>query len=124
MWPIEAKVLETSQALAAYIHDVKLEFMTCRYAPFSGSGAMLAYLLTGEPDDAFTAISQRLVRQLEPIREFPGRPIRVSRHTRTVPAGKDYPVNFDCFHVILEFPNLRRGISVATDSDKTSTAPI
>ena len=115
IWPIEAKVLETSLTLAAYIRDVKCEFLTCRYAPFSSSGAMVGYLLVGDPDDAFAAISNKLGCELKPVPEHSHRPNRVSRHTRTIPVGKKYPVDFDCFHLILEFPNLRRGTSVVGD---------
>ena len=119
MWPMEAKVMETSRSLAAYIHDLEYEFLTCRYAPFSGSGAMLGYLLAGNPDDALMAIGEKLGCSLSRIPEHPGRPNRVSRHTRTVPSGKAYPVDFDCFHLILEYPDLSRGVHVAPDADGT-----
>ena len=114
MWPMEAKVLETPRKVAHYVRDIECEFLTCRYAPFSRSGAMLAYLLAGTPDRAFAAISERLGCTLEPVPEQPGRPNRVSRHTRTVPSGKPYPAEFDCFHLVLEYPDLSRGMSVAT----------
>ena len=60
MWPMEAKVLESSGRVAAYVRDIKNEFMTCRYAPFTNSGAMLGYLLAGDADDVFASISRRL----------------------------------------------------------------
>ena len=109
MWPLEAKVLETPRTVAAYVRDIKCEFLTCRYAPFSGSGAMLAYLLAGKPDDAFVAIAESLGCTLGPASVDPERPTRVSLHARTVPSSKRYPVEFDCFHLVLEFPNLTRG---------------
>ena len=108
MWPAEAKVLETPVSVAAYIRDVENEFLTCRYAPFSTSGAMLGYLLTGKPVNVFTAIAERLGCALEPVPEHPAKPNRRSQHKRTVPAEKLYPVEFDCYHVILEFPALSR----------------
>ena len=111
MWPMEAKVLETPRSVAAYVRDIKCEFLTCRYAPFSNSGAMLAYLLAGKPNDAFVAIAAKLGRTLRPVPEHPERPNRVSQHARTVPSGKRYPIEFDCFHLILEFPDLSRGQS-------------
>ena len=111
MWPLEAKVLETPRSLAAYVRDIEGEFLTCRYAPFSGSAAMLGYLLAGRPDDVFVAIAARLGCTLRPVPEHPDRPNRVSRHTRTVPHGKRYPKGFDCFHLVLEYPDLRRGVS-------------
>ena len=108
MWPIEAKVLETSRRVADYVHDVQKEFLTCRYAPFSSSGAMLGYLLTGNPNDVFEAIAQKLDCTLEPVSEYPDNPNRLSQHKRDVPAGKQYPLDFDCYHMILEFPGLSR----------------
>ena len=108
MWPMEAKVLETSKSVAAYIRDVQNEFLTCRYAPFSNSGAMLGYLLTGTPDDSFAVIAKKLGCTLELVAEHPTKPNRLSQHKRNVPAGKPYPVEFGCYHMILEFPDLSR----------------
>ena len=108
MWPMEAKVLETSTKVTRYIRDVQKEFLTCRYAPFSSSGAMLSYLLNGKPEDVFTAIARNLGCTLEPVSEYPDRPNRLSQHKRKVPAGKQYPLDFDCYHMILEFPDLSR----------------
>ena len=108
MWPMEAKVLETSKSVAAYIHDIQNEFLTCRYAPFSNSGAMLGYLLTGTPDDSFVEIAKKLGCTLELVAEHPTKPNRLSQHKRNVPVGKPYPDEFDCYHMILEFPALSR----------------
>ncbi len=108
MWPIEAKVLETTGQVADYIRDIRKEFLTCRYAPFSGSGAMLGYLLTGIPDDAFVTIAQKLGCNLETVVGHTEKPIRLSKHRRKVPAGKPYPAEFDCYHMILEYLDLSR----------------
>lgn len=108
MWPMEAKVLESPNAVADYVQDLRSEFLTCRYAPFSDSGAMLGYLLTGSPADLFDTLTHRLSCALHPVHAQPSRPNRVSHHTRTVPRGKPYPSTFDCFHLILEFPGLTR----------------
>ena len=108
MWPIEAKVLKTPRRVAAYVRDVREEFLTCRYAPFSSSGAMLGYLLTGIPDDAFVTIAQRLGCNLETVAGHTEKPIRFSKHRRKVPDGKPYPAEFDCYHMILEYPDLSR----------------
>ena len=108
MWPMEAKVLETPNAVADYVRDVRHEFLTCRYAPFSDSGAMLAYLLTGSPNDVFPTLARKLPCTMNPVIEHPSRPNRVSRHSRTVPPGKPYPKAFDCFHLVLEYPELSR----------------
>ena len=108
MWPIEAKVLETSGRVADYVSDVKHEFLTCRYAPFSDSGAMLGYLLCGNPDDAFHAIELSLGCTLQIVPAHSGRQSRRSSHKRSVPNHKPYPLAFDCYHLILQFPGLHR----------------
>jgi hypothetical protein len=108
MWPLEAKVLERPNAVASYVRDIEEQFLTCRYAPFSGSAAMLGYLLDGEAADAFAAIAQRLSCTLDPIPEYDGRNNRVSQHARSVPLGKAYPVSFACYHLVLEYIGLRR----------------
>lgn len=108
MWPIEAKVLETPKAVASYVRDINEQFLTCRYAPFSDSGAMLGYLLNGEAAEAFDAIAQKLSCALHPVPEHSARNNRVSEHTRSVPAGKNYPASFSCYHMILEYVGLSR----------------
>ena len=60
MWPLEAKVLKTDGAVSEYIKEINDNFMTCRYAPFSSEGGMLGYLLSGNPDKAFTNIAKKL----------------------------------------------------------------
>jgi hypothetical protein len=108
MWPMEAKVLETPGRLADYERDVREEFLKCRYAPFSGAGAMLAYLLSGTAMEAFKGIAARFGCTLDPVSAFATRPHRASDHQRTVPPGKSYPVSFRCHHLILEYPGLSR----------------
>lgn len=108
MWPLEAKVLETPGTLAEYANDVRDQFLTCRYAPFSSSGAMLGYLLSGTATDALERIAVKLGCSLETVGNFPSRPHRVSRHFRSVPAGKTYPAAFGCHHLVLEFLGLQR----------------
>lgn len=108
MWPLEAKVLETPGTLAEYEREVREQYLTCRYAPFTSSGAMLAYLLTGSPADTLAQIAAKLCVVLEPVAEFPERPHRRSSHQRNIPAGKTYPCDFQCHHLILEYPSLKR----------------
>lgn len=108
MWPIEAKVLETPKAIANYVGDINEQFLTCRYAPFSGSAAMLGYLLNGEAAEAFDTIAKKLSCPLDPIPEHSSKNNRVSKHVRSVPTGKNYPVSFSCYHMILEFVGLSR----------------
>ncbi len=104
IWPVEAKVLETPGTLAAYLSDVNEQFLTCRYAPFSRSGAMLGYLLNGEAVDAFSGISTHLGCELEILKNFADRPSRFSTHMRSVPSGKAYPADFPRHHLIMRFP--------------------
>lgn len=108
MWPMEAKVLDTPGSVAAYVRDVNEEFLTCRYAPFSGSAAMLGYLLTGSPKDALEAISIKLGVTLDQVKDRPPETSRCSDHNRNVPAGKPYPTGFRCYHLLMEFPGLTR----------------
>lgn len=108
MWPMEAKVLETAGTVAEYIEDVKEQFLTCRYAPFSSEGAMLGYLLSGTPVDAFKNISAKVPCKLEDHPGFTARPQKLSCHARVVPSGKPYPAEFYCYHLIFEFHALKR----------------
>jgi hypothetical protein len=108
MWPLEAKVLETPATLAEYEREVREQYLTCRYAPFTSSGAMLAYLLTGTPADTLTRIATKLNVALDQVAEFSTRPHRLSAHQRVVPAGKPYSVDFKCHHLVLHYPSLKR----------------
>ncbi len=108
MWPMEAKILETPNAVANYVNDIRQEFLSCRYAPFSDSCAMLGYLLSGSSNAVFASVSRKLPCTMHSVPEHPSRPNRVSHHLRTVPPSKPYPKAFDCFHLVLEFPDLSR----------------
>src|ERR1039457_4224810 len=57
MWPLEEKGLETPGTLAEYEREVREQYLTCRYAPFTASGAMLGYLLSGMATDALARIA-------------------------------------------------------------------
>jgi hypothetical protein len=103
MWPLEAKVLRTDRSVAAYVDDVREQFLSCRYAPFSSEAAMLGYLLAGTPSNAFAAIARSLECTLVPYAAAGGRDHRASTHTRAVPAGKPYPASFACHHLIMLF---------------------
>ena len=113
MWPIEAKVVETPTRIAHYVRDINEEYLSCRYAPFANSGAMLGYLLTGSAEEVFAAIDERLGCRLDGIPEHPMRPNRVSHHERDVPRGKPYPRKFACYHLILEYLELERATVTA-----------
>jgi hypothetical protein len=108
MWPLEAKVLNSPGALADYLRAVREQFLTCRYAPFVSSAAMLGYLVSGTGDDALQRVEQSLGCSLDQVHGFESRPARVSAHNRVVPAGKLYPDRFRCYHLMLEFRGVRR----------------
>lgn len=107
-WPLEAKVLETAGTVSEYVSDIRDEYLTCRYAPFSSEGAMLGYLLSGTVSDAFHNIAQKVPCKLVDHPSFISRPQKLSNHVRSVPPGKEYPSTFRCHHLILEFPDKRR----------------
>lgn len=106
MWPLEAKVLKTDASVGRYVNDLKNEFLTCRYSPFSSQGAMLAYLLNGKPDKVFQSIAKKVPCTLIANPDFPGRPSHMSDHMRSVPAGKPYVAAFRCHHLVLSFHRL------------------
>jgi len=108
MWPMEAKVLETVMAVSEYARDIQEEYLKCRYAPFSSEGAMLGYLLSGAPSDAFRNIAEKVPCELENHPGFPSRPQKLSKHVRSVPTGKPYPLTFRCHHLMLEFSGVQR----------------
>jgi len=114
MWPLEAKVMETPNTVARYVKDVRNEFLTCRYGPFSNSGAMLGYLLAGDSAEALSAIGAALGCTLDPLADHLDKAVSLSRHDRIVPAGKNYSAFFECYHLILSWPDLKRAtVSVA-----------
>ena len=102
------KVLEVPGSVSNYVRDVREEFLSCRYGPFANSGAMLAFLLSGSADDVFNAIEKRLGCILHRVPEHPRKPNRVSHHLRKVPAGKAYPKEFACYHLVLGYFELSR----------------
>lgn len=114
MWPIEAKVVETPTQIAKYAKDIQNEFLTCRYAPFTASGAMAGYLLSGKSADFFSNVSTKLGSPLDSVVQFSHRPNRQSDHDRQVPSGKHYPKGFRCYHIVLDFPAYRRGSKKAS----------
>ena len=101
MWPLEAKVLKTDGSVNEYVQEIRNNFLTCRYAPFSSQGAMLGYLLSGEPSIALTNIAEKTPCPLKKSPAFPKRNHMISKHVRLVPHGKPYPANFLCHHLIM-----------------------
>lgn len=101
MWPLEAKLLRTDGSVSKYVKEIRDNFLTCRYAPFTGEGGMLGYLVAGDPERALSNIAAKIPCQLRMHPSFPDRDHRTSEHSRNVPHGKDYPRDFRCHHLIL-----------------------
>jgi hypothetical protein len=100
VWPIEAKVLRTDQDIAPYVTELRQNYLSCRYAPFSASAAMLGYLVVGSPHTAFQGIAKSANVKLRQVSAFSGRPHRLSKHQRMVPRGRPYVRKFECHHLI------------------------
>jgi len=102
IWPIEAKVLKTDQKLSGYLRDLDDKFLKCKAAPFSHEGALIGYLISGNPVTVFEGISAHIGQLLLSPQEFAGRNHRTSSHVREVPNGKIFPRDFLCHHLIME----------------------
>jgi hypothetical protein len=102
IWPIEAKVLKTDRKLTGYLRDLEAKFLKCQAAPYSHEGALIAYLISGNPSVVFEGIAAHIGQLLLPQPEFSGRNHRTSIHKREVPQGKYYPADFLCHHLVME----------------------
>jgi hypothetical protein len=81
VWPIEAKIVPTVNTLAEYLTDVE-KFRDGIAAPLVGEGAVIGYLLTGQPVDFFA----NLIKKLSPLQDVDGFPSdrhRCSMHSRS-----------------------------------------
>lgn len=101
MWPIEAKALRTDGRVSEYVKEVRGNFLTCRYAPFSSEAVMLSYLVSGKPNKFFNNITKKLPCSLSVHSKFGSRDHRVSEHSRIVPPGKAYPNVITLHHLVL-----------------------
>jgi hypothetical protein len=102
IWPIEAKVLKTDRKLSGYLRDLEAKFLKCQAAPYSREGALIGYLISGNPSVVFEGITAHIGQLLLPPQEFAGRNHRTSTHQREVPQGKSYPTDFLCHHLVME----------------------
>jgi len=101
MWPLEAKVIRSKGNVAPYVREIKDNYLTCRYAPFSREGAMLGYLLVADTGAVFKSIAESVPCTLKSVSSFKSRAHKFSSHSRTVPAGKNYPARFKCHHLLM-----------------------
>lgn len=102
MWPLEAKVLRTDGDVSRYVNEIKDNFLTCRYAPFSEEGAMIGYLLAGDPLTALENIGIKVPCRLESHPDFASTNHKISSHKRSIPASKSYPIEFRCHHLVMQ----------------------
>lgn len=100
-WPVEAKFLQTDGTVTAYVDEIDEQYLSCRYAPFSSSGAMLAYLFTGDPSKLLANIANSLGLPMAVPSYINGRHHRTTDHQRRVPQGKSYPSSFQCHHLVM-----------------------
>ena len=107
MWPIEAKVLRSASNIAEYVSEIANNYLTCRKAPLSSGGAMLGYLLSGSPKEAFDRISASLDCLLEDEPNFLARNHKISDHERTAATCRESPREFRCHHLLLALNDLR-----------------
>jgi hypothetical protein len=108
VWPLEGKVLARDEAVGPYLAEIQNNFITCRYATFSSEGAMLGYLLHGEPERTFAAIATLLAQVLIPNPHFPDRPQRMTHHQRHQVPPPDSPGEFICHHLLFRIPTTPR----------------
>lgn len=82
VWPLEAKMIETTGSLAEYLKDVNGKFVAGIAAPIVGEGAMIGYLLVNDTQTVFANLESRLGQILHFVPEFSQRPHRTSHHLR------------------------------------------
>lgn len=101
-WPVEAKVLRTDSTVAPYVHELRTNYLTCRYAPFSREAAMLGYLRSGDPQEALKRLGRQIPCKMIQHPRFKNRPHKYSNHNRRTPRAKGYVKRFKCHHMMME----------------------
>ena len=105
MWGVEAKVLlddrDTEGGPGEYVSEGVNRFLERRYAPFVGSGAMLAFLRSGSAIEIASHISRRLGVSLSTSIVFSERHHWTSIHNRATSEGSGTEP-FTCHHLVFE----------------------
>jgi len=83
-WPVEAKVLTRPTDVLRYLGDLRQKYLTGVGAPFSTEGALLGYLIAGQPADTLSAIELSL-GTLKSFPLFASRHHQTSEHSGSVP---------------------------------------
>lgn len=99
VWPIEGKVLDNENDLDAYGKEITENYETERYGAFSSEGAMLGYLLTGDPAQVLKNIAKRISKRLVVHPQFLDRDHRISKHKRRRSTGT-VSTSFNCHHLV------------------------
>lgn len=100
IWSVEGKVLRTDAAVAEYVADVRANFLTGRYSPYSSEGAMVGFLLMGIPAKAVAAIGVALPAKMNEVINEPHRSHAWSQHVREIPRGRSFARDFKCHHLV------------------------
>jgi hypothetical protein len=108
VWPLEGKILASDEVVGPYVTEIQNNFITSRYATFSSEGAMLGYLLHGDPERTFAAIAISLAQTLIPHRRFPDRTQRMTHHQRDEVPHRNSPDEFTCHHLLFRIPATTR----------------
>lgn len=98
---LEAKIIDPDSAVSKYVTEITDNFLTGRYSKYSSIGGMLGYLMSGDVENAFSAISKSLSNSLSPHPDFLERNHKVSKHTRNLASG--IGGDFTCHHLIIKF---------------------
>lgn len=101
VWPLEGKVLNNERDIGPYVEEITGNFLTGRYATFSAEGAMLGYLLRGDPCVTFQCIAMKLGSALEHHPNFPERNHKISPHDREKGWQPRGASRFCCHHLLL-----------------------
>lgn len=102
IWPMEGKMVNHEQDVADYLAEIETNLLTKRYATFSREGAMLGYLLKGDPYRTLNHIGNDLDVPLRRHSDFKDRPHRISDHRRNTGLVSGPPDDFVCHHLILK----------------------
>ena len=103
IFPLEAKILPTDHRIGEYVKEIKMNFLTGRYASFSSEAVMLGYLLTGKVERVFEKISSRLNCTLKRYSPYKERNHRFSMHRRNENGTGSSRKSFMCHHMIIFF---------------------
>jgi hypothetical protein len=101
-WSVEAKVLESADAVSKYMSDLK-KFLSGRSSPYSTESAIGAYLISDAAQELFDTLATKMKCELKSHPAFASRPHRYSNHQRdlnSLQAGM--PSAFVCHHLAFE----------------------